>query len=364
MRQLYIGRWVKGFRKFYELGRKFNLSPEAQHRLLVITYYFNKSNQNADKTARYFGLHRNTINNWLQLYDPNDLIKLEPKKSAPIRTYRKKTPDLIVQKIVKIKKEFIYLGKNKIKIILLRDYQIEISASTIGRVLQNYKLTYLWRTPESACNFKKTIKKRKKKKRPPKKIFPKKPGQWIQIDTVRIYFNGISVYVINAIDLCSRFAFSYAYPSPSSGNAKDFLEKLSIFFPSKFKIKMVQTDNGSEFMKCFDKACDQMNIEHTFSYVKCPKMNSYVESYNGYIQRECLLKKDAISNLNILNCKIMEYLIIYNTFRPHGSLDYKTPLEVYSQYWNNSTKLHKEMWTHTLQTIPFPSPNILDIINI
>ena len=78
MRQLYIGRWVKGFRKFYELGRKFNLSPEAQHRLLVITYYFNKSNQNADKTARYFGLHRNTINNWLQLYDPNDLIKLEP----------------------------------------------------------------------------------------------------------------------------------------------------------------------------------------------------------------------------------------------------------------------------------------------
>ena len=110
---------------------------------------------------------------------------------------------------------------------------------------------------------------------------------------------------------------------------------------------MVQTDNGSEFMKCFDKACDQMNIEHTFSYVKCPKMNSYVESYNGYIQRECLLKKDAISNLNILNCKIMEYLIIYNTFRPHGSLDYKTPLEVYSQYWNNSTKLHKEMWTHT-----------------
>ena len=348
MRQLYIGRWVKGFRKFYELGKRFDLSPEAQYRLQVISYYFQKANKSGALTARYFGLHRNTISNWLKLYDPNDLSKLEPKKSIPITRFRKKTPSHIVQKVIELKKKYKYLGKRKLAKVLLRDHQIALSASTIGRIFTKHKLTYLWRKPESACNFKKTIKKRQKKKRPPKKIFPKKPGEWIQIDTVRIYFNGVSVYVINGIDLFSRFAFSYAYTNPSSKNAKDFLEKLSIFFPGKFKIKMVQTDNGSEFMKYFDKACNDMKIEHTFSFVKSPKMNAYVESYNGYIQRECLLKKDAISNINYLNYKIMSYLIDYNTFRPHGSLDDKTPLEVYSKYWNNSAEMHKKIWTHTI----------------
>lgn len=349
MRQLYIGRWLKGFRKFYEIGQRFNLSPEAQYRLNVIGYYFNNG-KNACATARHFGLHRNTVGRWLKLYDPGNLHLLEPKKPAPIRTYRKTTPEHIVQKVIEIKKKYPFLGKKKIQVILER-IQIYISDSTIGRIIKKFKLTYLWRTQKSACKFKKRIKKRKKKKRPPKNYFPKKKGEWIQIDTVKIQFCGQAVYVICGVDLKTRFAFAYAYKRPSSANARDYLNKLKLFFSGHLSIKMVQTDNGSEFMKYFAKECEDSGIKHVHSYPKMPKMNAYVESFNGIIQRECLEKADALADLDSVNIKILEYLRFYNFERPHGSIDYQVPAVLYLfDYTNNSTlpQLHQKMWTHSV----------------
>lgn len=350
MRIVYIGRWIKGFKKFYEIGQQYNLSPDAQYRLTVITYYFNQGNKNASLTARYFGLHRNTVNNWLRIFDSNNFKSLEPKKPIPIEKIRKKTPPHIVQRVVEIKKKYFYFGKEKIRILLLRE-GIKISASTIGRIFKEYKLTYLWRRYESPVKYKKTIRNKKKRKRPPKIRKTSRPGQWIQIDTVVVYWKGERVYVISAIDLYSRIALSYAYKSPSSANAKDFLDKLKLFFPGYCKIEMIQSDNGSEFLKFFDQALNKEGIEHTFSYPKTPKMNTFIERYNRTIQEECLEKSDVKSSLKVLNHKIIQYIIEYNTIRPHQSLDYKTPLEVFCEYWVTSTKstkeVHKKIWTHT-----------------
>ena len=72
---------------------------------------------------------------------------------------------------------------------------------------------------------------------------------------------------------------------------------------------MIQTDNGSEFLKYFDSELNKQNIIHTFSYPKAPKMNAYIESFNKTIQLECLERKDALSPLFILNKKIAKYLV-------------------------------------------------------
>jgi transposase InsO family protein len=350
MRTLYIGRWLKGINTFFRTGWKYDLSPEAQYRLKVIGWY-HQYGKNSSKTGRHFDIHRNTISAWLNLFDPNDLSKLEPKAPVPIRTYRKKTPEWIVQRIIALKKAKPYYGKKKISVILERDENIVVSDSTCGRIFKKYKLTYLWRTHESSVNYKKTVKKRKKKKRPPKQRKVNRPGQWIQIDTVVIYHKGQRVYVINAVDLYSRLVVSFAYRSPSSKNAKDFLEKLELFFPAIGKIKMIQSDNGSEFLKYFDQACEEKKIEHTFSYPKTPKMNCFIESFNFTIQKESLKRTDALSSLHDLNHKIIEYLIEYNTYRPHQSLDYKTPLEVYCNYSTTSIQpspeVHRKIWTHS-----------------
>lgn len=333
------------------MGWKYDLSPEAQYRLKVIGWYYQQK-KNASRTGRYFGIHRNSIMAWVKLFDPNNLKKLEPKSPAPIRTYRKKTAEWIIQRVIALKKSKPYYGKEKIRVLLKRDFAITISASTCGRIFKEYHLTYLWRTSESSVNYKKTIRKRKSRKRPPQQRKVRRPGEWMQIDTVIIYHQSQRVYVINAVDLCTRLAVSFAYLTPSSKNAKNFLEKLELFFPGLYKIEMIQSDNGSEFLKFFDKACDDKKIVHTFSYPRTPKMNCFIESYNFTIQKECLKRTDALGSLYQLNQKIIAYITEYNAYRPHQSLDYKTPLEVYCSYsatsFESTPEVHKKIWTHSM----------------
>lgn len=344
MRILNISYKNNNIYKFIKWGKRWKISPEAEYRLKVIGLWKHKFNENYTLTGRYCGLHRNTIKKYVKLYNPNNLYTLEPKQTIPIKKHRRKTSIEIKNKIESLKREYPYYGKQKIKILLERE-NIIISSSTIGRVFKERKLTYLWRKKESACNFKKTIRRRKSRKRPPKKFYATKPGQWIQIDTIKFGFAGQYVYVINAVDLFSRLAISYAYRSPSSKNARDFLYKLKQFFPDPYCIEMIQTDNGSEFLKFFDSALEKEKIKHTFSYPKSPKMNAYIESYNKTIQVEALLKIDALSSLKNLNKKISNYLIEYNSFRPHESLEYKVPLLVYLKHFLTHQKVHTELWT-------------------
>ncbi len=348
MQQYYIGWHVPGFKKFLHIMDQYDLSPDAQYRLSVLSWYFTTGEHNASATARHFRLHRNTINKWLKNYNPKNLKTLESKPRIPIHTFKEGHPVSYEQRTVALKKQYPYYGKEKIR-VLLNDEGIAVSASWVGKIIKRHKLQYLWRTQESSCNFKKTIRKRKSRKRAPKLAVPDKVGTWLQLDTVVLYWKGKRVYVITAIDLTSRFAIAYAYATPSSNNAKDFLKKIQMFFSGNISIKMIQTDNGSEFLKYFHEECENEKIEHTFSYPRCPKMNAYVERFNCTIQIECLKRIDATKPLFALNQKIADYLVEYNTIRPHQSLDYKRPIEIYSKaFCPAKSGVHTMYVTHTV----------------
>lgn len=348
MQQLYIGWRVPGFRKFFQILQQYDLSSEAQYRLSVIQWHLRERNITA--TARHFSLHRNTVAKWLKLFNPRNLHTLEPKPRVPIRTYRTTHPVEYLQKAVALKKTKPYYGKEKIARILQRDHGIHVSPSWVGKIIKTHGLQYLWRTEGSACRFKKTIRKRTSRKRPPALTVPAKSGTWIQVDTVVLYWQGKRVYVITAVDLTSRFGIAYAYHTPSSRNARDFLGKIRLFFAGTIALKMVQTDNGSEFLKFFDAACRDLGIEHTFSKPKSPRMNAFVERFNETIQIECLRKDDAVAPLCQLNEKIQTWLLEYNAYRPHASLDYRTPLEEYiAQLQPASEGVHTMYVTHTCE---------------
>ncbi|MDF1498838.1 MAG: hypothetical protein P1P85_05835 [Patescibacteria group bacterium] len=65
---------------------------------------------------------------------------------------------------------------------------------------------------------------------------------------------------------------------------KDFLQKLEIAFP--YKIKAVQTDNGSEFHKFFKDYLKEKKITHYWNYARQPYKNGHIEKYNRTIQEE------------------------------------------------------------------------------
>lgn len=99
------------------------------------------------------------------------------------------------------------------------------------------------------------------------------PGCLIQIDTKHLRFGNKRFYQFTAIDCFSRAAFSRVYSSSSSACAERFLDELKAYMP--FSLLALKTDNGSEFLKNFDKATEEMLITHYFSHPYCPKDNAF-----------------------------------------------------------------------------------------
>lgn len=132
-------------------------------------------------------------------------------------------------------------------------------------------------------------KKRKKRKNKPYQR-AEYPGQKMQIDVKYVpgycVVNGEKYYQFTAKDECTRWTFREMYAEHSTASAKNFLEKLVKAAP--FPIRMVQTDNGSEFTNAllvtkskhktlFEEALIEMGIEYHRIRIATPRHNGKVE---------------------------------------------------------------------------------------
>ncbi|MBW6441248.1 hypothetical protein K0B03_04470 [Patescibacteria group bacterium] len=98
----------------------------------------------------------------------------------------------------------------------------------------------------------------------------KQKGDFIEIDTISKFIWVMKRYIITAVDVKTRYNFAVAYKKHNSNSVKDFFQKLEIAFP--YKIKTVQTNNGSEFHKFFQ------------NYLKEKKDNALLELSQTAIQ--------------------------------------------------------------------------------
>lgn len=236
----------------------------------------------------------------------------------------------IITFIKTVREHNVRCGKTKIKKLLdmyCNEHSLRtISESLIGKIITRNNYFFAGKgIPTHDPN-------RKKRATSPKQRIQKgyqaeKPGSCIQIDTVVRFDHGVKRYILTAIDLYSRFSFAYAYSRLSSEAALDFYLKLETIAP--FSIKAVKTDNGLEFHGHFDDNLQKQHIIHYFSYPRTPKSNAFIERFNRTIQEECIDEAwDIYTNLNQFNERIIDYLLYYNTVRPHHALQLQTPLGV------------------------------------
>lgn len=116
------------------------------------------------------------------------------------------------------------------------------------------------------------------------------PGQKIQLDVKYVpaycVADGQKYYQFTAKDECSRWTYREMYDEHSTYSAKDFLEKLVCAAP--FPIRMIQTDNGSEFTNAllvtkathktlFEDALLEMGILYHRIRIATPRHNGKVE---------------------------------------------------------------------------------------
>ncbi len=194
--------------------------------------------------------------------------------------------------------------------------------------------------------------RRKKARR--KGFLPQQPGDLAQMDTVSVFADGIKRYIFTAIDVSTRFAFAYAYKSNLSANGSDFLAKF--FQVAPFSTTRIQTDNGGEFAKHFDASCLERGVVHFFNYPKHPQSNSHLERFNRTLQEQFVnWHIDELEETGTFNRKLMEYLIWYNTEKPHRGIGNLPPLRYLVDTFSNAPKKSNMLWTltHAVNVIRF-----------
>jgi putative transposase len=178
-----------------------------------------------------------------------------------------------------------------------------------------------------------------------KGFHPSAPGDLVQMDTVAIFTDGLKRYMFTAIDVTTRFAFAYTYKSESSANGRDFLKKFTTVAP--FPVSRIQTDNGSEFLKYFARSCEDNDLVHYFNYPRHPQSNGHLERFNRTVQEQFVdWHTDALDEPEPFNRLLMNYLIWYNTERPHRGIGKLPPLRYYLNNFSLPEKSNM-LWTLT-----------------
>lgn len=314
------------YERWRRVAKILKLSKTACLRLEWIIYCH--EGNNASRTARHFGVARKTFYKWSREFDEDNLYslyKLEDKSRAPQRVRQREITQFEEQRIIALRKKRIRYGKIKLAKIYEQIYGEKISAWKVQKVIEKYRLYF---NPTKTAKITRKRKKAQKKKRITELKIPwykKKSGYIICLDTVVIHWNGLKRYVFTAIDKYGKVAFARMYKSKSSLNGEDFLYRLHYLLDRQ--IPKVSHDNGTEFEKCFKQACLKLKIEQYWSRVKTPKDNPENERFNQTLQNEFIALGNFHSDPEIFNRELTEWLIEYNFFRPHESLNYQTPLE-------------------------------------
>lgn len=230
--------------------------------------------------------------------------------------------------VLKIRQENPTFGKDKIAVILKRDFQMPLSASTVGRILKSLMTRGLCPISQSAPRIRRKRSFQKGHAQPWtfKKYEQMVVGERVQIDHMTAHKNGITVKHFQAWDRRSKFLHADLYSKAQSKQAKAFLLDLIKIAP--FKILSIQVDGGSEFMKDFEEACKDLDLPLIVLPPRMPKYNGGVERSNRTFREEFYANKKILSDsLGALRFDLKRALHTYNSYRPHFALKGLTPFQ-------------------------------------
>ena len=337
-------RMYKNYREclnMIECLRNLDKSKIVKEKIKIMNFY-EKYGEKATKEA--FGADRKLISKWRKRIKDNNgnLQALIPISTKPDKFRTSTTDYKIIEEIKRIRQEYYRLGKYKVK-VFLDEYCIKeglktISASTIGLIIKRNNMFY---QPKYNLPIHRNYTRNKTRIMVKYSQKVKEPGT-IVADTVVVRQEGITRYFYNAIDVSSKFAFSYYFDKQTSKNMVAFYEMFKKVYP--YKIKQWQNDNGHENLGDFEQKLKKEKIKQVFSYPRCPKINAYIERFNRTLREEfidvngvLIEEKEEFDNL------LTNWLVYYNSKRPHLALNLKAPL----QYMSDNYKMSLMCLTNT-----------------
>jgi transposase InsO family protein len=263
--------------------------------------------QDAGYVCRRCGVSRPTLRKWHRRYTELGIDGLNEVSRRPHASPCSKVTEGIQELILSLRTTR-NLGARRIQSELKRLHAITLSLATIHKVLVRKKANPLV-----------TI----RSKHPGRSYSRPIPGDRIQMDTKKL---GPRRYQYTAVDDCTRYRVLGIYDKRTAANTLTFLDKVIEEFP--FPIERIQTDRGREFFSHkVQKKLMECSIKFRPIKPRSPHLNGKVERSQKTDVQEFYSTVDLDDPL--LLDKLQEWQHYYNWDRPHGSLNGKTPIEVF-----------------------------------
>jgi transposase InsO family protein len=255
--------------------------------------------------AKYeYEVNTRTLKRWIKRLDLGNW-DLKDKSTRPNILYHKVMPD-VEKEVLGLRKRTGW-GCDKLHCNLK---YLCISRITINRILGKHNL----------CRETKNKYKRKKWVRWQRHT----PNSLWQIDHTD-EMNKLNCYTLSVLDDASRYSLALVKLNQvTTNNVTLILDHLIKKFG---KPKQILTDNGSAYgskskHSKFDRWCRRNSIQHIRTKVHSPTTNGKVER----------LFKTMDDELEFCNNDLERFRMRYNHFRPHSSLNNRTPGEFYNDF--------------------------------
>jgi putative transposase len=252
--------------------------------------------------AKYnYEVHKRTLQRWVFNLDYNTDWDLKDKSRKP-KTIHRKISKEIEEKVIFIKKRTGY-GAEKI------ENYVDVGHTSINKILRKHKLTQ----PN----------KRKKKRIKYIRWQRKHPNSLWQIDHSDQKIEG--KWVVSIIDDCSRK--SLAFTPVNRVTTTVVINIIDDLIKTYGKPKQILSDNGSAYgLKSkhskFDIQLRKREIEHIRGAIHSPTTTGKVERLFQTFKNE----------IKFCNNDPELWRMKYNHFRPHMSLNGRTPDGVYNDF--------------------------------
>ncbi len=306
------------------------ITEEMRFRQRVVKYVI-KYNNNA-KAAKRYHTSRQQVWRWRKKYD-GTVHSLANKSTRPHRHPNQHTEE---------------------ELDLIRHKHRYHGHEGLAQVYRKLKDAGYTRSYDSMCIQirKMRLNQKKKQKKYPKSKYKKPtatyPGQRVQIDVKYVPNECIGFashhsryYQITAIDEYSRKRYLELVEENSTYTTSEFLKKLEDNLG--FKIKLIQTDNGREFVNDpdqtdkesrFEKQLKKMGIEHKRTRPYSPWQNGMVERSHR-LDNQLFYNKRRFKSYSQMKKAFRRYSRRYNNIA-RKILDFKTPNEIVSEYFSKN----------------------------
>lgn len=304
--------------KWRHMIKEYELVKAKKHpRFRFVSDFYNHHSTSRQTFAKYY-------NRYLQSGLDKDLL---PRKRGPKWKSRRTIP-FIEQKVIEQRK----LGINKYEIhaILLEELKAHTpSVSTIYNICRRHGMGRL----------------KEKMKQNKRKIIKERAGELGHLDCHYLSKDLIAndptrYYLVAIVDDASRIGWASVVKSLKSldvmFSSLAMLNLLNVEYGIQFE--SIMTDNGSELSSKgtrrqehpFERMLMELGIKHKYTRPYRPQTNGKVERFWRTLNDD-LIEGTYFESLEHFKDELQQYLLYYNTARPHQGINGLTPKKMLEQ---------------------------------